>query len=126
MITLATSLNELATPQTSTCPILTRSQLPFRPSKPSIYTSPPASPPHKIILGMPLYGRPFLQTAGLGKPYQGVGDGSWPTDKGTWDFKALPLHDATEVYDPEVGGSYSRTNATGSGVEDVVNYGQRR
>jgi chitinase len=79
-------------------------------------------PSSKIILGMPLYGRSFLQTVGLGQPYHGVGDGSWPTEPGTWDFKALPLHGATDVYDREVGGSYSHTNVIGSGSQDIVSY----
>jgi len=79
-------------------------------------------PPFKIILGMPLYGRSFLQTAGLGQPYYGVGNGSWPLERGIWDFKALPLQGATDVYDWEVGGSYSHTSEIGSGSENVVSY----
>ena len=69
-------------------------------------------PAEKIVFGLPLYGRGFEKTEGLGKPYEGLPKGSW--EEGIWDYKVLPQDGAEGKYDEEAGASYSYNSATKS------------
>ncbi|KAK7052395.1 glycoside hydrolase superfamily [Favolaschia claudopus] len=43
----------------------------------------------KIVMGIPLYGRAFEQTKGIGQPYNGIGPGT--IEAGIYSYKTLPL-----------------------------------
>ncbi|KAI5456279.1 glycoside hydrolase superfamily [Mariannaea sp. PMI_226] len=61
-------------------------------------------PPNKLVLGMPIYGRSFDSTAGLGKSFNGVGVGS---SEGIWDYRQLPRPGATIEFDTDTQQHYS-------------------
>ncbi|KAF4993676.1 hypothetical protein FDECE_13352 [Fusarium decemcellulare] len=72
-------------------------------------------PPQKLVLGMPVYGRAFQATSGLGQPYSGVGlansgPGNW--EAGAWDYKVLPKQGGKLFYDDIAQASYSYDNMT--------------
>ncbi|KAF8551632.1 glycoside hydrolase family 18 protein [Imleria badia] len=61
--------------------------------------------PGKIIMGIPLYGRAFENTDGIGQPYSGVGPGT--LEAGIYSYKYLPLPGAVVSEDPVDVASYS-------------------
>lgn len=62
--------------------------------------------PAKIILGIPLFGRGFDQTDGLGKPFVAQSTGDFG-ELGTWDYKSLPQPGSVLNTVAEVNGAYS-------------------
>lgn len=81
--------------------------------------------PGKIVLGCPLYGRAFCNTAGPGTPFDGVGEGSW--EKGVWDWKVLPLAGHQLHEDMEAIASWSHDPASGTMVSfDTVKVAEQK
>jgi chitinase len=77
-------------------------------------------PPSKIVLGLPLYGRSFLQTSGLGAPFTSTGAGS--VEKGIWLYRDLPRSGAKVYFDAAVGATHSYDAAT----EELVSFDDER
>ncbi|KAH0828629.1 glycosyl hydrolases family 18-domain-containing protein [Lanmaoa asiatica] len=61
--------------------------------------------PRKIAMGIPLYGRAFENTNGIGQPYSGVGPGTFAV--GVYSYKYLPLPGAQVFEDLVDVASYS-------------------
>lgn len=59
----------------------------------------------KMVIGLPLYGRSFNGTSGLGKNYTSIGSGG--PQPGVWYYKDLPKAGAQEHFDEVAKATYS-------------------
>ncbi|KAA1086161.1 Endochitinase 1 [Puccinia graminis f. sp. tritici] len=62
-------------------------------------------PASSLVVGMPLYGRSFLNTKGIGQAYNGLGQGNW--EPGIYDYKTIPMDNAKLVEDMKAVGAYT-------------------
>ncbi|KAJ3988917.1 glycoside hydrolase family 18 protein [Lentinula detonsa] len=70
----------------------------------------------KINLGIPIYGRAFEETLGIGQPYNGIGPGTF--EAGVYQYKVLPLAGASVFENTTDVTSYSYNPTT----EELVSY----
>ncbi|KAF1912563.1 chitinase 1 precursor [Ampelomyces quisqualis] len=56
---------------------------------------------HKIVMGVPAYGRSFTGTKGVGDSFSGQAG-----EEGTFEYRELPRPNATEYIDEKVGAAY--------------------
>lgn len=61
-------------------------------------------------MGIPLYGRSFMNTEGPGTPFQGLGQGSW--ESGVYDYRALPLPGSYVLQDDQAVASWTYSYQT--------------
>lgn len=68
----------------------------------------------KIVMGMPIYGRGFASTTGIGKSFTGTGAGTW--EPGVYDYKTLISQNASNnnniTYDKNLGAAYTYNPST--------------
>ncbi|KAI2629709.1 glycoside hydrolase family 18 protein [Hypoxylon sp. NC1633] len=72
--------------------------------------------PQKILMGLPLYGRAFEGTSGIGQNYSSVGEGG--PQPGVWYYKDLPKAGANVVYDDVAKATYSYD----AGTKELISY----
>ncbi|KAK8928087.1 Endochitinase 1 [Metarhizium anisopliae] len=69
-------------------------------------------PPHKLVLGMPVYGRAFPNTTGLGAPFTPTPPTADNEAPDTYNYNKLPKAGAVELYDDVAKAVYSYDNRT--------------
>ncbi|KAI1416055.1 glycoside hydrolase family 18 protein [Hypoxylon sp. FL1857] len=72
--------------------------------------------PRKILMGLPLYGRAFEGTSGLGQNYSSVGEGG--PQPGVWYYKDLPKPGAKVIWDDVAKATYSYDENT----KELISY----